>query len=97
MTRLDLEKQLDVDRSQISRIERGQMLLVSTNVQKICTYLRVRLESYIGQPTNDRSPLQRRILRINALLGGTERGDAAVSQLLNALEAFAETYSSKPR
>ncbi|RUL70526.1 helix-turn-helix domain-containing protein [Dyella choica] len=95
MSRAKLEKRINVDRSQISRIERGQILLVSTNVQKICTYLRVQIEPYVGQSTDDRASLQSRLIRINSLLGGRQGGDGAVSQLLNALEAFAEAYSGK--
>lgn len=97
MSRADVEKRLGIDRSQISRIERGQILLVSSNVQKICTLLRVGIEPYVGQPTDDREFLQSRLIRINALLGGRRGGDVAVSQLLSALEAFAEAYSGKSR
>lgn len=97
MSRASLEKKLGIDRSQISRIERGQIIFVSNNVQKICTLLRVEIDPYVGQPTDDREFLQSRLIRINALLGGRRGGDVAVSQLLSALEAFAEAYSGKSR
>jgi transcriptional regulator with XRE-family HTH domain len=95
MSREMLEEKLSIDRSQISRIERGKMLLVSANVQKICVFLRVRIDPYVGQPSSDPASLQGRLLRVNALLGGRQSGDVAVSQLLSALEAFAEAYSCK--
>lgn len=93
MSRLELANRTGVHRSQISRIERGRVLFVSHNVQKLCTHLRVRPDQFLSQVTTSQD-LEGRLLRLNALLGGRQRGDAAVTQLLEALEAFAEAYAT---
>lgn len=95
ITRHVLANKLNIDQSQISRIERGQMFLVGHNVRKICTFLNVQPDPYIGLSPADQISLQSRLLRLNALLGGgRQEGDAAMSRLLDALEAFVETYST---
>lgn len=94
ITRAVLARKLNIDQSQISRIERGQMFLVGRNVHKICTFLNVQPDPYIGLSPSDQISLQSRLLRLNARLGGQQEGDAAVSRLLDALEAFAEAYST---
>ena len=90
----ELAEKVGVDRSQISKIEHGRILLVSHNVQKICTFFGVRLEPFVGETTVDPAVLESRLLRLNVLLGGRQEGTAAVKQLLDALEAFAESYSA---
>lgn len=94
ITRAVLARKLNIDQSQISRIERGQMFLVGRNVRKICTFLNVQPDPYIDISPSDQISLQSRLLRLNARLGGQQEGDAAVSRLLDALEAFAEAYST---
>jgi len=95
MTRLTLARKLGMDQSQISRIERGRMSFVSRNVQNICIFLDVQPGLFVDDPLVDQVFLQSRLLRLNALLGGQKNGDAAaVSRLLDALEAFAEAYAT---
>lgn len=94
ITRLALAHELNIDQSQISRIERGQMFFVSHNVQKLCTFLNVHSGLFVDQSSEGPASLHIRLLRLNALLGGQQNGDAAVSHLLDALEAFAEAYAT---
>lgn len=70
------------------------MLFVSQNVQKICIFLNVQPGFFVNQSSGGQASLHSRLLRLNSLLGGQQNGDAAVSKLLDALEAFAETYST---
>ena len=70
------------------------MLFVSQNVYKICTFLNVQPSLFIDQTAVDHASLHDRLLRLNTLLGGQQNGDAAVNQLLDALEAFAGAYST---
>jgi len=71
------------------------MSFVSRNVQNICIFLDVQPGLFVDDPLVDQVFLQSRLLRLNALLGGQKNGDAAaVSRLLDALEAFAEAYAT---
>jgi transcriptional regulator with XRE-family HTH domain len=95
MTRLALAHELSIDQSQISRIERGRMSFVSQNVHKICTFLDVQPSPFAAETSAAHASIHGRLLRLNALLGGQQNGDdAAVNKLLDALEAFAEAYST---
>lgn len=94
ISRLALARELCVDRSQISKIERGQMLMVSANVQKLCKRLGVRTDPFVAKSLDVPNLLESRAYRIQALLGEGAQSDSVVNQLFDALEAFARASNA---
>ncbi|RDY66716.1 XRE family transcriptional regulator [Lysobacter soli] len=71
--------QTGVDPGQISKMERGLMVTLSPNVQKICTFLHV--PAFPGQV--------RKIglgTRIDALIAGAPSSEAGIAKLIGAIE-----------
>lgn len=68
-----------VDAGQLSKLERGQMATVSTNVQKVCTYLQIPATTGNLPPTRVGSLLDELV----ANLPGSE---PAVAKLVTAIQ-----------
>lgn len=81
MTLKSLGKIIGVDHSQISRYERGQVVRISKNLQKICTFLQIDddLDRFsVGGVSLGR--------RVDELLLLAPEGGPAVAKLVEALE-----------
>jgi len=62
LTLKSLESETGVSHSQISRIERGQNALVSSNVRKICDYLHIQERGQDAEPISGDVELKMRSL-----------------------------------
>jgi transcriptional regulator with XRE-family HTH domain len=79
---LQVESLMGIDHSQISRIERGQFVRASKNVQKLCKLLNCQLP---GVNSNEApGPL---LERISALVERRPQDALLISRFLEALEA----------
>lgn len=83
LTLLDVADKVHVHHGQISRIERGQMITLGKNVQKICKFLGV--PPLIGAPGPVRSHLG---ARIDALVTALPASESAIVRLIDAMEAL---------
>jgi transcriptional regulator with XRE-family HTH domain len=83
LTLVALGRAVNVDHSQISRYERGQMIHASKNLQKICSFLQI----YDGP---DRSAATSATLgkKIDELLRLAPEYEPAVMKLVDALEGL---------
>lgn len=71
--------QTGVDPGQISKIERGMMVTLSPNVQKICTFLRVPVFS-------GRGPKSGLGARVDALIAVAPNCEEGIAKLIGAIE-----------
>jgi len=79
MTLFYVSEQTGVDPGQISKMERGKMVTLSKNVQKICNFL--RLPAFPGP-----SPKTELGARVDALIAGVPGSEAGVAKLIGAIE-----------
>jgi transcriptional regulator with XRE-family HTH domain len=84
LTMLELQKKSGVDHSQISRIERGRTVTMSSNLQKLSTHLRVPLP--VTGTARVGTDLAR---RVQALACSTPAAADALCAVVNALESLA--------
>ena len=85
LTLLNVADNVHVDHSQISRIERGQMITLGTNVQKLCKFLGV-IPS-VGAPGPAYSDLG---ARIDALVAALPASESAIVRFIDAMEALVD-------
>jgi transcriptional regulator with XRE-family HTH domain len=81
LTLLGVAKKIHVNHGQISRIERGKMVTLSKNVQKLCKFLAIHPS--IGTQGPVRSHLG---ARIDALVSALPASTPAIGRLIDALE-----------
>ncbi|MBV1790367.1 helix-turn-helix domain-containing protein [Marinobacterium sp. D7] len=84
LTLVDLGSACDVHHSQLSRIERGKVVRVSKNMEKICTFLQIN--PYTLDKDQD-VPLLDRVERVIASSSASAR---AIESLVTALEELTE-------
>lgn len=82
---LDVEKMINVNHGQISRIERGQMVTLGKNVHKLCKFLGVQPQ--LGTSESTRGSLG---ARIDALVHALPASEPAIVRLIDALEELVE-------
>lgn len=92
MSLVQLAAKSGVDPGQISKIERGKMVTLSRNVQKICTLLGVEVDLL---PIREfaSSPVAQ---RIDALIATSCFSERTLSKLVAALEDVAAEAAGKP-
>lgn len=92
ITLVQLGAKSGVDPGQISKIERGKMVTLSRNVQKICTLLGVGVDPL---PIREfaSSPVAQ---RIDALIATSCFSERTLSKLVAALEDVAAEAAGKP-
>ena len=91
LTLIELAREVGVDPGQMSKIERGRMVTLSPNVQKICTYLKVEIAPRHSE-TDAFSPLA---ARLACLFVGSRISEHAMSKLVAALEDVADELVKK--
>ncbi|WP_057972925.1 helix-turn-helix domain-containing protein [Lysobacter antibioticus] len=79
ITLIFVSEQTGVDPGQISKMERGQMITLSPNVRKLCTFLGVSAFS-VRAPTSELGA------RIDALVAGVPGSETRVAKLIDAIE-----------
>lgn len=82
-TLVNVADKVHVHHGQISRIERGQMITLGKNVQKICKFLGV--PPSIGAPGLASSHLG---ARIDALVATLPASESAIVRFIDAMEAL---------
>ena len=85
LTLLGVADKVDVHHGQISRIERGQMIMLGKNVQKICKFLEV--VPLIGTSGSAHSHLG---ARIDALVTALPASESAIVRFIDAMEALVD-------
>ena len=85
LTLISVAGKVHVNHGQISRIERGQMIMLGKNVQKICKYLGVAPTTDASGPTSSRLGA-----RIDALVTAIPASESAIVRFIDAMEALVQ-------
>ncbi len=88
LTLTNVASKAHVHHGQISRIERGQMVTLGKNVQKICKFLGV--PPPLGAPEATRSRIG---ARIDALVHALPASEPAIVRLIDALEELVDVQA----
>jgi transcriptional regulator with XRE-family HTH domain len=80
-----LASRIGVHYSQISRVERGQAVTISTNVQKICKYLKLKIPEQRTSKAS-RSSVNAMCRRIKALTAISPAHAGIIESVLDAIE-----------
>jgi transcriptional regulator with XRE-family HTH domain len=90
LTLTSLAKETGVDAGQLSKIERGQMVTASTNVQIACAFLQISVANENVPPT-----LAGR--QLDKLVANLPNSDPAVARLVGAIQEMVLSLAAQPR
>lgn len=85
---VDVSTRTGVDAGQLSKLERGLMVTLSKNVQKVCTFLRVPvITGEFPQTSAGR--------RLDELIAALPRTESSVTRLVAAIEEIALSAAAR--